>query len=186
MPATPIQPQDYLTLITNQIIVLLTEQPYFAETIKAGCRFSYLNGVQWPIPPNVNAGRLPWVILSAPDGRIIGRNSQKTFSNARSAVGDVIVVKEIGFLLTFLYNTTDRFIPNQMEYAVDGALLADPTLGLANNPPVRVSGEGSTRRITEESNDETGGTKRLIQRIRFPVVVELHRAQLVAAGAFAG
>jgi hypothetical protein len=183
--ASATNPSDYLTLVTNQIIVLLTAQPFFKVTVPIGNRYSYLTGVQWPIPPNTNAGTQPRVILSCPDGRTIQRNSEKTFSNARSAIGDVIVVKECVFLLTFLYNTADRYLANQMDYAVDGALLADPKIGLAN-PVIRTSGEGMTRRVTEESNDETGGTKRVIQRIRFPVVVELHRVDLVAAGAYGG
>lgn len=183
--ASPTSPSDYLTLITNRIIVLLTAQPFFGKTIPIGNRYSYLTGVQWPIPPNANAGTITRVILSCPDGRTIQRNSEKTFSNARSAIGDVIAVKEVNFLLTFTYNTTDRYLANQMDYAVDGALLEDPKLGLTN-PVIRTSGENMTRRVTEETNDETGGTKRVIQRIRFPVVVELHRVDLDAAAAYAG
>lgn len=178
-------PSDYLTLITNQLIALLSAQPYFNATVLIGNRYSMLTGVQWPIRPNPASGNCPRVIIDAPAGRMIARNSERTFSNARSATGDVIVVREVTFSFRFLYDTTDRFKANQMDYAIDGALLADPKLGLTN-PIIRTSGENMTRDVKEENSADTGGTNRVIQRIKFPVVVELHRADLIAAAAYAG
>jgi len=175
-----------LTIVTNQIITLLTGDgtTFFAQQVLPANRFSKLSGVKWPLPPNMSSRNIPSIIIDCPDRRVISRNQMKTFTNTTSATGDVVVQKEHTFLLTFVYEGMDRTIPNGMEEFIDGILLPDPTLGLTT-PKIMVSGQISGS-VKDEKSDDTGGTLRCIQRIRFPVTIEYHRADLIAAAEYAG
>lgn len=175
-----------LTIITNQIISLLVGDgtTYFARVIPAGNRFSKLSGVRWPVTPPPNARNLPRFVIDCPDISTPVRNQMRTFTNVNGPVGDVVVQQLFGFQFTTVYLGIDRSIMNQMEYFMTGVLVNDPSLGLTA-PKIATSG-ALRGRITEENSETTGGQNGLVQRITFPVTVEYHRVDLVAAKSYTG
>lgn len=177
---------SYLTIVTQRIVDLLVGNgsTYFSVIVLPANRISKLSGIKWPVRPNAGSGNLPRFIIECTDMRVTNRNQMKTFTNAKSAIGDVVVQEEHTFSLTFIYEGTDRTIANNMEEFLKGVLLSNPSLGITS-PWVTVSGQGRGT-MKEESSDRTGGTLRLVQQFMFPVTFEYHRADLVAMAAFAG
>lgn len=176
-----------ITVITNRIITLLegAEDTFFARQIKPGNRFSKLSGVKWPVTPPPASRNLPRFIIDCPKVSTPVRNQMKTFCNVKSASGDIVVRDRFDFLFTVIYEGVDRAIGNGLEYFISGILRNDPRLGLTT-PLIAESGALGCN-FSEESNEQTtGGTLRLVQRITFPVTIELHRADLQAAAAYAG
>lgn len=184
--------QSIISLVMRQIMSLLVGDgtTYFAQQVLEANRIVSLGqgaavGMKNQVRPNTAAGQCPRLVITCPSRRVTNRNQMKTFTNAVSAVGDVVVQKEHTFLLAFLWDTKDdRTLSNNMEEFVDGILLANPKLGLTT-PKITVSGQMQGEAKVESSYD-TGGSERLILRIRFPVTFEYHRADLVAMAAFAG
>lgn len=175
-----------ITVITNRIVSLLVgnENTYFAKQCLAGNRFSKLSGTPWPVTPPPNFRNLTRCTIDCTSDNTPTRNQMKTFCNVNSANGDVVIQQKSTFALTFVYKGVDRSIGNQMIYFLSGVLLADPKLGLTS-PIINVSGQLDVR-WQEANNDTTGGQNGLIQTINFPVTIELHRADLIAAAAYTG
>lgn len=188
MPAVP----DYISALTSWIVGLLTANAFITGppgtglNLKANNIVSFLGGIPYPEKVTLQAGDRPYFTIDVPTQRVINRNSMATFSNARSAIGDVVEIKELTFEITVEWNNLDRNQANQFQTVAEAILTANPTLGFTAIP-IRTSGQFTATLAEKASSaDNNKSRKILVQTIRFPVVVELHRVQLVANVAYNG
>lgn len=183
-PTTP----EYISAITAQIVSLVTSNAFIATSLrlKQNNVQASLSGNPDPKKMTLQAGDRPYFTINEVSERITDRNQMKTFCNTRGPNGDIVIIKELMFAMVVEWDSLDQNQPNQFKTVFEAILLNDPTLGYTGIP-IRVSGQFTASNEEKPSPLVTGRSRKiLVQTIRFPVVVELHRANLTANAAYTG
>lgn len=179
MPAP--QKTDYFTQTVQRILALLTASVFLRGTDGTGkdgvikTMYGYVSGQRWPEKPVTRgAADLPELVIDFDSCRILNPNIAPTFCNIRGTTGDRVIEQEVVFKFTLTSPALDMQLSNQVLTEIETVLMSDPRMGLAK---VKSLGRMSARsKLTREA--PAGGVRRRITDILFPVVFELHRADI--------
>lgn len=185
---TPPTNPDPVSALTTHITSMLMGNSFIAGSLrlKPNNVAASLGGIPAPKKVTAQAGDRPYLTIEVESDRIANRNVMPTFTNVRSAIGDINIKEELTFVITVEWEGLDRNQPNQFGVVSQAILLNDPTLGFTG-ATVAISGQ-FTKRIEEKPSAAGSGNSRkiLVQTLRFPVTMLLTRANLIANAAYTG
>ena len=196
MPYTiPPSSPDYISDIAARILSIILANSFITGSLRVKQNNVVTNLSGKPDQRKLAAQQAdrPYIIIETTQERIANRNAMPTFSNTKSAIGDVLINKDLTYQITVEWDSLDRNQPNQFRTVSEALLLADPTLGYGSTGPiyVRTSGGYSASTVEQKSvaavNQQSGNSRLvLVQKLSFPVTIQLSRATLIANAAYVG